>query len=1111
MSRSTNNSLVTHKINNDLSQELPPNYLSILIKAKLKPQDHTIYLKNFSTNDLTNEYYWQNIGLLSFPKFFSKWKENLPDSILLSSKDSFWLLLNEKLDKTSQDFLVKHSLGHIALGHIQLNDEIAHWDTLENLKNVHRFWDIQVQDFLANNGLLLLDKFQTIGLDKVIERLVTKQINESLLSAVHLFKSYSDEIVEVSESLTEKAKLFPHQVRGIAETIARLRRFNVSMLADSVGLGKTRTTCAVIKTMREQNTLRKAAILTPRKLERNWRKELAVVGLEEGRDVVIINKDIFKRLPVQEAASQLRTIDLVVIEEAHQDLRNPGNRFHRNLRDARGLAKGILLTATPWNNRRGDVFAILSPFIRVSFNISDGVFDCFKKGFRTGRKEFEESDEIFQRVYGLTVLQRTRRQLREMGNAGVYYAPREPKLDIVAYSANEQAAFRTLLSVVESIKLPYFNPVRYLTADTDVEWKISGTHRFFLLKRAESSMAAFRHTLQGMQQKAKALKDQLLEIKDSEDDIARWLASYYNISEDIIEDALDSAREGYLVEERITKIRQKRVLRLIEEARKKKTLKPLKNKLIKDSEADIRLLDKVEAEFSSLFQSDPKLALVLKHVYKTIAQGQKILLVSQFADTAFTVYKALLSDPQIQALGIGLVMSTAKGGEDPIQINGLRASREEVFRLFAPNAWAQSEVEAGRKEKAKTTLQSNISILVGTDTLSVGQNLQDARIIFHLDLTWNPMVLEQRIGRLDRPRHESDNAPIEIRYFLNLDIIEAELKLKKKIDERLQATYKDTAFDDEILPGYFELIEKMRKLRNDNENAQEIAQEIDLLLEQLATAKPKEVRFEGVESRREALNQLATIVKNYVFPKQLPDFILTLGQNTNDNFLEIAAELSFQAFDNNNQEINRPTYRLVLVKIGESVETFLDDLPQIVKAMLQPAYKKASIDMEKLLSSFRIFDQQIQKISEEIRQEMNRLRDKRKQIRERVRPSWLQPLVQSVRSFLEKLSEKQYEAFLSRYNVSDEQLGIWLDTLAAGVDLDNNEMVNRLRKLENSPALILDEFGYLRELIIESDPSSDLAEDLPPTQLSLELEPFVHHLQASVINLRVNLPRDSKA
>lgn len=1107
MSRTiTKNSLVTHNVSNQLNQELPTHYLSILTKAKLKLQEHAIYLKNFSTNDLTDEYYWQTIGLLGFPRFFSKSREKSPDSILLSNKDSFWIFLNEKLDEPSRDFLIKHSLGHIALGHIQLNDHIAHWDVLNNLQNGYkqRFWDVQVRNYLVNTGLLLIDKFQTIGLNRVIERLGAKKIDDSLLSAAFLFKSYSDEIVEVSQTLTEKAKLFPHQVRGIAETIARLRRFNVSMLADSVGLGKTRTTCAVIKTMREQNSLKKAAILTPRKLERNWRKELAVVGLEEGQDVVVINKDVFKRLPVQEAASQLRGIDVVIVEEAHQDLRNPGNRFHRNLRDASGLAKGILLTATPWNNRRGDVFAILSPFIRSSLNVADGVFDCFKKGFRTGRKEFEESDEIFQRVYGLTVLQRTRRQLREMGNAGVYYAPREPKLDIVPYTPAQQAAFRTLLTVVESIRLPYFNPVRYLTADSDVEWKISGTHRFFLLKRAESSMAAFRHTLQGMQQKAKNLIEQLSLVKDSEDDIARWLASYYNIAEDIIEDALDSAREGWLIEERVTKIRQRRVLRLIEEARKRKSLKSLRNKLIKDSEADIRLLDKVEAEFASLFQADPKLALVLDNVYKAIAQGQKILLVSQFADTAFTVYKSLLSNLDIQPSGIGLVMSTAKSNEDPIQVNGRRASREEVFRLFAPNAWAQSEVEAGHKEKADLALRTEkgISILVGTDTLSVGQNLQDSRVIFHLDLTWNPMVLEQRIGRLDRPRHESDNAPIQIRYFLNLDIIEAELKLKKKIDERLQATYKDTAFDDEILPGYFELIETMRKLRNDNKNAQEIAQEIDLLLEQLATAKPKEIRFEGIETRREALNQLTSTVGKYILPKQVPEFVLTVGQS---NLLEIAAEIAFQAFDNNNQEINRPKHRLIVVRLGDTTETIVDDLPCVVSAMLQPAYKKA-IEVEKILPIFRVFDQEVQRTSEEIRQEMNRLRDKRKQIRERVRPSWLQPLIQSVRSFLERLSENQYETFLKRYNVSDEQLGAWLDTLAAGVDLDNSEMVERLRKLENSPALVLDEFGYLRELIIEGDPSSDLSENSPPIQLSLDLEPFVHHLDTSIVNLRINLP-----
>src|SRR5258705_3184415 len=145
-------------------------------------------------------------------------------------------------------------------------------------------------------------------------------------------------------------------------------------------------------------------------------------------------------------------------------------------------------------------------------------------------------------------------------------------------------------------------------------------------------------------------------------------------------------------------------------------------------------------------------------------------------------------------------------------------------------------------------------------TISVGQNLQDARTILHLDLTWNPMVLEQRIGRLDRPRHESDNEPIEIRYFLNLDLFEAELQLKKTIDARLEATYRDTAFDDEILPGYFELIEAMSKLRKARTGADEIAREVDALLEELTAAQPPDVADLSTESRRDALNRLRDAV-----------------------------------------------------------------------------------------------------------------------------------------------------------------------------------------------------------------------------------------------------------
>jgi hypothetical protein len=158
---------------------------------------------------------------------------------------------------------------------------------------------------------------------------------------------------------------------------------------------------------------------------------------------------------------------------------------------------------------------MLSPFVRATPGVADGAFECFRRGFRTGRKEFEESDEVFSRVYALTVLQRTRRQLREVGDSGVFYAPREPRLEVVPYGAEHEQGFQRLLNVVEALRLPYFNPVRFLTEENDAEWRLSRTHRFFLLKRAESSMAAFQVTLLGMRARAKRLREDLLQVDES--------------------------------------------------------------------------------------------------------------------------------------------------------------------------------------------------------------------------------------------------------------------------------------------------------------------------------------------------------------------------------------------------------------------------------------------------------------------------------------------------------------------------------------------------------------------------------------------------------------------
>src|SRR5262249_37903905 len=148
-----------------------------------------------------------------------------------------------------------------------------------------------------------------------LARLLTHEVDLPWLSAALLNRSYEDEMVEVPRGLAEHAQLFPHQTRGVAELIARMRRFNVAVLADSVGLGKTRSACAAIRALRDQQRLTRAAVLTPRKLERNWRIEFAVVGLEEGHDVVLVNKDTFKRLTPQEAARAVRGFGLIVVEE----------------------------------------------------------------------------------------------------------------------------------------------------------------------------------------------------------------------------------------------------------------------------------------------------------------------------------------------------------------------------------------------------------------------------------------------------------------------------------------------------------------------------------------------------------------------------------------------------------------------------------------------------------------------------------------------------------------------------------------------------------------------------------------------------------------------------
>jgi hypothetical protein len=268
-----------------------------------------------------------------------------------------------------------------------------------------------------------------------------------------------------------------------------------------------------------------------------------------------------------------------------------------------------------------------------------------------------------------------------------------------------------------------------------------------------------------------------------------------------------------------------------------------------------------------------------------------------------------------------------------------------------------------------------------------------------------------------------------------------------------------------------------------------------------------------MESRRDALNRLRDAINLLSLPESLPTTALTLGLGAGD-LPELAAEIECQAFDNNDAKIGRPTQQLIRLRpTQENPDVVLDDLPGTVHAMLKPPHPVPG-QGPSVVRMLQTFDECVQVVATRIREERNRLREKQREIRERTRPLWLVPLVQSIRSFLERLPETQYAAFLSRHEVSDQQLGAWLDAVAGGVDLDDPEMIERVRQLEHSPAAILQEFSAIRELVTEENAGAvddALRPETPPAQLDLLLEPVVHLVKARVTNIRINLPIASTA
>lgn len=865
-----------------------------------------------------------------------------------TSGSGYVLYLTDDLTSPEVYELLAHAYGHLAFGHLRRGDIHSHYDLLNDLRTASgppRRWDraIQAQQHLwfqpLSHGLDALVEMEYAwsipGFAEAFAHLQRGESDDSSLPLQAFAARHGNELIQVDFDLERDAQLFPHQKRGAAELVVRLQKLGVALLADSVGLGKTRTVATTIKLLCQAHIITRAAILAPAKLHHNWLAELQKLNLtvstHEGSqsEVLLLNKDIFKRQEARAARKMVQSCQLLVIEEAHQDLRNFDNKFHRNVREAALDTYGLLVTATPWNNRRGDIFAMLQPFAanRKGTDRPAHFFACFAKGLEAGQQEFEQDTHLFQHIYNCTTLQRTRRQLRQSGDTSVFYAPRRPYLISVDYTPEQRHSFATLLEKIEQLRLPAYNPIRHVTAANSSESGLSGIYRFQLLKRAESSMYAFSLSLQKLGTKAQAILQALSAVAESESAVAAWLEQWYELEEQ--EDQHPSEPGPLVVEPKPSPGKHARTRKLIDKAKKEGRLRALRVLLLDNCQHDIHLIQTIQGEFASLFTKDPKFDMVMQKIQESAAKGQKVLCISQFADTAYAVYHAVMADPLLAQGGVGFLTSSEKEAYAAAQINGLAAPRDAILSRFAPQSWSP-----GTKRKADPLEQrypSNIAILIGSDTLSVGQNLQDARILLNLDLCWNPMQHEQRIGRIDRPRHKDDSEPLDIYYFLNLDLIEAELALHKTLEERLTSTYRDTSFDDEIFPGYFEMIEQFSRLRNEKQSDVTYIAEADALLEELAerSARPLADGIAEDERERAVLQRLRDVARGYTTAENLDldQQLVSIGQLPYYDWqgspyltrpsMALVAEVRFQTLDQHKRVVGKAIYQHISISLNE--------------------------------------------------------------------------------------------------------------------------------------------------------------------------------------------------
>lgn len=675
--------------------------------------------------------------------------------------------------------------------------------------------------------------------EEVLECISTayKENSPELIYFIALYNIFAEFLDDITDILPNEAtgfknskiwgKLYEFQKQAALGIINKLEKYNGCILADSVGLGKTFTALAVIKYYENRN--KNVLVLCPKKLAANWntyKDNYDNNPIVEDRlsYKVLFHSDLSRDRGESNGTDLARlnwhNYDLIVIDESH-NFRNGAsssaatqgkeNRYERLLNRAIRLGvktKVLMLSATPVNNRFTDLKHQIAlayegnpELINDKLGTSHDIESIFKqaqtafnrwsdlpKEQRTTQALLGMLDFDFFSVLDSITIARSRKHIRNSPDAdkiGQFPERLKPESiqpgltdlpDAVTYNQIFEELYQLNLRIyVPSLSILPSRQGKYISEDSDrptgltQQGREEGTRRLMatnLLKRLESSVFSFRLTVEHIKE---YIHDTIEVINNFERHGGQ--ASVDGRVFDFDPDDEEEFSVGRKVKVALEDMDWRAWRDFLQQD--EKVLQRL-----------VRMVADITPEHDNKLQ-ELKRVIGRKQAEPINEGNRKLLIFSAFADTAEYIYKEL-SPYCKNVLGLDCALVTGTG-DGETTIKGFSPNLNDILTCFSPVSKERDLLLRGNP--------GDIDILIATDCISEGQNLQDCDTVVNFDIHWNPVRIIQRFGRVDRLG--SRNKCIKLINFWPDISLDEYIHLKKTVQDRMKASVMTATGDDD--------------------------------------------------------------------------------------------------------------------------------------------------------------------------------------------------------------------------------------------------------------------------------------------------------------------------